>query len=191
MPYYEASKQDYAVWRSQLVWRNGIEQYERREFINEFAESIRIWMGKLGYKMEDRLNKELSFWLYRIYIQEIARKNHGAGVYIPEPLHRNTQEDYEHYNNIITIHDVDVFMCEWSNAEDMDDKSIIGKRVLYELQDFLYNVIDIESSKQGRLIAKLWEDSDSNSESEYEYAKTDVYIEEAKKGLHGGRGAKV
>ena len=174
-----------------MVWGLGIDQCERREFIYHFAESIRKWMGKLGYKMEDRLNKELSYWLYRLYVQEIARKNHGAPVHIPEPLHRNTQEDYDRYNDIVTINDVDTFMSEWSNAEDMDEKSIIGKRVLYELQEFLYSVIDLESSKQGRFIARLWEDSESNSDTDYEYVKTDVYIEEAKKGLHGGRGAKV
>jgi hypothetical protein len=191
MPYYQTSKQDYILWKSQLVWANGLTKYERGQFIHEFAESIRCWMNTLGYTMESRLNKELSFWLYRLYVQEIARKNHKEAVYIPEPLHRNTQEDYDHYNNVITIHDVDNFMKEWSHAEDMDEDSIIGNRVLYELQDFLYSVIDLETSKQGRLIASLWENSETNSDSEYEYKKTDVYIEEAKKGIHGGRGSKV
>ena len=82
-------------------------------------------------------------------------------------------------------------MKGWSHAEDMDEDSIIGNRILYELQDFLYSVIDLETSKQGRLIASLWENTDSNSDSDYEYKKTDVYIEEAKKGIHGGRGSKV
>lgn len=191
MPYYQTSKQDYILWKSQLVWANDIAKYERREFIREFAGSIRSWMSKLGYTMEDRLDKELSFWLYRLYVQEIARKNHKEAVYIPEPLHRNTQEDYDHYNDVITINDVDKFMKGWSHAEDMDEDSIIGNRILYELQDFLYSVIDLETSKQGRLIASLWENTDSNSDSDYEYKKTDVYIEEAKKGIHGGRGSKV
>jgi len=177
------------VWRSQPVWIGG-SVFERRVFIHDFAVSIRKWMKTLGYTMEDSLDKELSLWLYRLHVQEIARKKHGAPVFIPEPTHRDTQDDFDQYNMIVDHEAVSQLMNEWSNTQDMDVNSIIGKRVWYELQDFLYSVVDLDSSKQGRLIARLWDTSGSNSDDEFDYKK-DVYVEEANKGLHGGRGSKV
>jgi hypothetical protein len=191
MPYYRADKQDYIVWRSQPVWYADT-KCERREIITEFASSIRVWMKSLGYTMEERLTKELSLWMYRLYVQEIARRRYGEPVYIPEPNHRNTQDDYDRYNMIVDTEAVMNFMDEWSHVEDMDVDSIIGKRIRYELQEFLYYVLDLESSKQGRVVARIWDNSGSNSDTEYEHDKKgDVYMEEAKKGMHGGRGSKV
>ena len=186
---YITNKEDYIVWRSQPVWI-GVAKCQRRAFINDFAVSIRKWMKTLGYTMEHRLDTELSLWLYRLHVQEIARKKHGAPVYIPEPDHRDTQDDYDQYNMVVDHEAVTQLMSEWSNVQDMDMNSIVGKRVWYELQDFLYSVIDLESSKQGRLIARLWDTSGSNSDDEFDYKK-DIYVEEANKGLHGGRGSKV
>ena len=186
---YRANKEDYIVWRSQPVWI-GATRCERRAFINEFAVSIRKWMKTLGYTMEHRMDKELSLWLYRLHVQEIARKK-SEPVFIPEPTHRDTQDDFDQYNFIVNHEAVSQLMNEWSNTQDMDVNSIVGKRVWYELQDFLYSMIDLESSKQGRLIARLWDSSGSNSDDEFDYKKPDVYVEEANKGLHGGRGSKV
>ena len=171
------------------MWMGG-DKYERRAFIREFAVAIRKWMKTLGYNMEERMDVELSLWLYRLHVQEIARKKTGCAVFIPEPNHRNTQDDYDQYTMVVDHEAVTQLLSEWEGVQDMEVDSIIGKRVWYELHEFLYSVIDLESSKQGRLIARLWDNSGSNSDEEFDYKK-DAYIEEAKKGLHGGRGSKV
>ena len=176
------------VWRSQPVWV-GANKWERSVFLRDFATSIRKWMKTLGYTMEHRLENQLSLWLYRIYVQEVALKK-SEEVYIPEPEHRNTEDDYEQYNMVVDHHEVTKFMNEWSMFQDMDVNSIVGKRVWYGLQEFLYSLINLESSKQGRLIARMWDTSGSNSDNEVDYKK-DIYVEEAAKGLHGGRGSKV
>lgn len=186
---YLTNKEDYIVWRSQPVWI-GATKCERRAFIREFAVAIRKWMKSLGYTMEHRMDVEVSLWLYRLHVQEIARKKHGAPVFIPEPNHRNTQEDFDQYNMVVDYEAIRQLMSEWSNVEEMDQGNIIGKRVWYELQNFLYSMVDLESSKQGRLIARLWDSSGSNSDDDFDYKK-DIYVEEANKGLHGGRGSKV
>jgi hypothetical protein len=186
---YLTNKEDYIVWRSQPVWV-GSTKCERRAVIGEFAKSIRKWMKNLGYTMEHCMDKEVSLWLYRLHVQEIARKKHDASVFIPEPSHRNTQEDFDQYNMVVDHDSVTQLMNEWSNVDEMTVDHIVGKRVWYELQAFLYSMIDLESSKQGRLIARLWDASGSNSDDDFDYKK-DIYVEEANKGLHGGRGSKV
>ena len=179
------------MWMSEEVWLSGGIKCLRKEFLVDFADSIRVWMKTLGYTMEPRLYKELSMWLYRIYVQEIARKRHGRPVYIPEPFHRDTQDDRDQYEMVVSHDTVSEFMDEWSSVQDMDVDSFVGKRVWYEIHEFLYSVINLDASKQGRFIASIW-DNESTSDSEHEYdRKKDVYIEDANKGFHGGWGMKV
>ena len=180
------------VWMSQPVWLG--EFCPRKKFIAEFAQSIRQFMGPRGYKMEDRLEKELALWMYRIHIQETCRKKHGAPVELPEIEHRDTQDDYDQFCQVLGQQEVEKFMKLWS-ANDTNDllaDTHVGNRIRYGLEEFLYRVIHIEASKQGRFIASLWDTSGTASESEmYDSAKKDVYLEDATKGYHGGRGSKV
>jgi hypothetical protein len=190
--HYTASKQDYMVWMSQPVWLCRV-QCQRKDFIAQFAQSIRQFMAPYGYKMEDRLEKELALWMYRIHVQETCRKKHGAPVQLPEIQHRDTQEDYDQFCLTLGQQEVEKLMNTWS-ANDTDDllaDTHVGNRIRYGLEEFLYTVIHVEASKQGRFIASLWDASGSTSESEMYEPKKDVYLEDATKGYHGGRGSKV
>ena len=179
------------VWMSQPVWLSGATCL-RKDFIAEFAQSIRLFMGPRGYKMEDRLEKELALWMYRLHVQE-ARKKHGVPVELPEIHHRDTHEDYDQFCQTLGQQEIDSFITMWS-AKDTNDllaDTHVGNRIRYGLEEFLYRVIHVEASKQGRFIASLWDASGSTSESEMYEPKKDVYLEDATKGFHGGRGSKV
>ena len=180
------------VWMSQNVWLDGFRP--RKDFVAEFAQSIRQFMSPRGYKMEDRLEKELALWMYRLHVQEVCRKNHGAAVNLPDIEHRDTQEDYDQYCQTVGEQEIRQFMELWSakGTDDLLTDTHIGNRIRNGLEEFLYRVINVESSKQGRFIASLWDASGSTSESEmYDSAKKDIYLEDATKGYHGGRGSKV
>ena len=84
-------------------------------------------------------------------------------------------------------------MDMWSDSgtDDLLADTHVGNRIRYGLEEFLYRVINIEISKQGRFIANLWDASGSTSEAEMYEPKKDVYLEDATKGFHGGRGSKV
>ena len=79
------------------------------------------------------------------------------------------------------------FMDAWANMEDGDPQTRVGQRIRNEIQDFLYIFLDLESSKQGKVIARFWEDSDSDSED----GRRDPYLHDASQGYHGGWGSKV
>ena len=179
------------VWMSQPVWL-GAARCSRKNFIGEFAQSIRAFMSPRGYKMEDRLEKELALWMYRLHVQE-ARKKHGAPVQLPEINHRDTQEDYDQYCQAVGEQELKGFIDTWcaKGMDDMLEDTHVGNRIRYGLEEFLYRVINVEISKQGRFIANLWEASGSTSETEVYETKKDVYLEDATKGFHGGRGSKV
>jgi hypothetical protein len=80
-------------------------------------------------------------------------------------------------------------MDEWVDVEDLNSSSRVGYRIRNEIQDFIYHFIHLESSKQGRTIARFWDNSDSDSDDNK--PKNDIYLRDAGEGFHGGKGAKV
>ena len=84
-------------------------------------------------------------------------------------------------------------MVMWSlnETDDLFADTHVSNRIRYGLEEFLYTVIHVEASKQGRFIASLWDASGSTSDSDVYEPKKDVYLEDATKGYHGGRGSKV
>lgn len=186
MPYYRADESDFKLWLAQPVWIADVKE-RRGTVLREFYTSLTGLLKKKGYTMDARWNSSvnpLTNWMYRISVEEYARYNYNKAVYIPGPSHRNTHEDYDHFNHIVDTDTICQFMKEWSFAEDFDSR--LGYRMQYELKDFVYNFLDLELSKQGRVIARFWEDSGSDSDD-----GRDVYLRDANDGFHGGRGSKV
>jgi hypothetical protein len=189
MPYYRADESDFKLWLSQPVWIDDSKE-RRGTVLREFYDSVTMMLKKKGYIMDSRWNSKtnpLTNWMYRISVEEYAKSNHNSPVYIPAPGHRDTREDYDYFNHVIDIDTIHSFMDEWSSAEDLDTSSRLGYRVRYELHDFLYNFLDLERSKHGKVIARFWDDSGSDSDE----GGRDVYLRDASDGFHGGRGSKV
>lgn len=189
MPYYRADESDFKLWLDQPVWV--ADSKERRGTVmRDFHTSLTAMMKKNGYIMDgrwDSLVNPLTNWIYRLSLEEYARYNHNKDVYVPGPNHRNTQEDYDYFNHVVDNEMIRQFMQEWSFAEDFDSSSSrVAYRMEYELQDFLYNFLNLELSKHGRVIARFWEDSGSDSDD-----GRDIYLRDASDGFHGGRGSKV
>lgn len=192
MPYYRADESDFKLWLDQPVWIADVKE-RRGTVLREFHKSLTMLLKKKGYTMDARWHSSktnpLTNWIYRLHVEEYARRNYNREVYVPEPHHRNTQEDYDHFYHIVENDVIHEFMKEWSLAEDFDSSSCrVAYRMEYELNDFLYVFLDLELSKHGNVIARFWEDSGSDTD---EGGNRDVYLRDASDGFHGGRGSKV
>ena len=190
---YEANARSFERWLKQPVWVADNKE-KRISVLRDFHNPLTKFMKKNGYIMDSRWNSNktnyLMNWMYRIWLEENVRSNFNKQVYVPPPMHRDTEEDYDYFNCKIDIDMIEGFMKEWSFAEDFDsDSSRLAYRMQYELQDFLYSFIDLERSKHGRTIARIWEDSGSDSDDNWN--PRDVYLRDASDGFHGGRGSKV
>lgn len=190
---YEANARSFERWLKQPIWVADNKE-KRISVLRDFHNSLTKFMKKNGYIMDSRWNSNktnyLMNWMYRIWLEENVRSNFNKQVYVPPPMHRDTEEDYDYFNCKIDIDMIEGFMKEWSFAEDFDSESSrLAYRMQYELQDFLYSFIDLERSKHGRTIARIWEDSGSDSDDNWN--PRDVYLRDASDGFHGGRGSKV
>lgn len=182
--------EDFHLWLDQEVWTEGDEKMMRREYIPDFAEDLTIFMKSCGYTMDFRWKGGhyiVAKWMYMIHVQEFVTKKHRGKIEYADIIHRDWPDDYLEYTNALSFDKIANFMEGWQLYEDFDYDTCVGQRVLHELEDLLYPFIDMERSKNGQLVAN---DSDSDNEKNYKN-KDDIYIMEAREGIHGGRGSKV
>lgn len=193
MPYYRINNSDFNLWLQQPIWISNTVRDRRRDILLEFNDCVTQLLKNKGYVMDERWNSTTSFpllsWIYRIAVEETARYNYNNPVSIPPIIHRNTQEDYDYFYHIIDDDTIEKLMDEWSDVEDLNIDSRIGARVRTEIQEFLYTFVDLESSKQGKVIARFWEND--GSDSDHELSSRDNYLKDAVEGFHGGKGSKV
>jgi hypothetical protein len=186
------SKEEYRQWLYKEIWSLDVEPEQRRCVIIEFFESLTKLMKKNGYVMDKRWKwKEVAFWMFRLHIQERVRLQFNKPVYLPEIIHRNTEEDYEYYETYMTSEIIDNFLEPWKRIDDMDVDTRVGYRLRYGLSEFLYTFVNLENSKSGQIVAKRWEDSGSDSDYDNGNRNYDSYLQDARDGYHGGRGFKV
>jgi hypothetical protein len=193
---YKASESDFQVWLDTPIWVSDNTRGTRREYIPALADSLTAWMKTIGYKMDGRWAKGhriLAKWLYAIHILEIARCDMNAPLAYPEIIHRNWPEDKDEFHLYIDFHSISDFLEPWKTIEDLDYDVSWGRRVYEELETLLWHYVDLDASKIGiKLAEKLLEsDSDSDSGGGRRRKIDDVYLQEAREGLHGGRGSKV
>lgn len=196
---YKVSEEDFQVWLDGEVWVDDNEKGKRRDYIPHLADAITDWMRVIGYRMDARWGKGhrvLAKWLYSIQVLEIARCDFSASLAYPEIIHRNWQEDYDMYTAHIDYDMIEEFMESWKTIEDLDPEMRWGQRVYLELQTLLWHYIDVDSSKIGIKLAEklVTSDSDSDGGGSRRGGRRkidDIYIQEAREGLHGGRGYKV
>ena len=198
---YRVSSADFKGWLDSEIWLNDCEKGLRREYIPALTHAVREWMDTIGYKMSAQWTPTVvAKWLYAISVVEVARQS-GASLSYPEPCHRDWQEDHDMYSCEVDFYSVSEFLESFKTIEDLDyDTSPIGRRVYEELQRLIYCYIDMDNSRRGKQLAAKILDTDSDSDSSgsrrrrqasRRTAEVDVYLQEAKEGYHGGRGAKV
>lgn len=183
------SMNDFQLWLDQWVWVENT-QVRRRNCIPDFADSLTQFMKTNGYCMVSDWrygHMVVALWMYRIHSNECDKYKYHADIEYPEPFHRNWQEDYDEFQHVL---DISSFMENWNHCEDFDPETRLGQRVIHEIQLLLYVYIDMDRSKNGIRVAEALEDSDSDSEN-WRSHKVDVYVSEAREGMHGGYGFKV
>lgn len=195
---YKASEGDFQVWLDTPIWVSDCEKGTRRDYIPLLADELTLWMKTIGYTMDYRWGKGhrvLAKWLYAIHVLEIARLDYNAPLAYPEIIHRNWPEDKDEFHLYLDFDSISDFLEPWRTVEDFDYDVRWGRRVYEELETLLWHYVDLDASRIGiKLAEKLLEsDSDSDSGGSRRGRKKvdDVYLQEAREGLHGGRGSKV
>lgn len=183
--YYRVSENDFQDWLDQYVWMNGVERWPRRDYIPIFAEELTVLCKRKGYVLDGRWkkgHKVVAKWLYALHVQVIARRNQYGSVQYPKIKHRDWPEDKDIFEINIDQEAVEKFLDKWREHEDFDLETHIGLRVAAELPILLWNYVDLESSLQGKRMAKILE---TDSESDEDTIGHGDHWTDLSNGLHG------
>jgi hypothetical protein len=193
---YRASGSDFQIWLDQPIWVTDNTKLTRREIYPAVAEELTEWLKSKGYTMSNRWGKGHKILAQWSYAQacDFIREN-KKGIVYPSPSHRNTLEDYDQFHHICGFFDFQDLFEKWRMIEDFDPELPFGNILLHNIADLAYCFVDLDLSKQGRRIAQIGEDSESDSDGSRTRKKKkrheDVYLVEARQGMHGGKGWKV
>ena len=175
---------NFTHWLNQPVTFSSGTQISRIQYIGEFANDIRSFANRFGYKFVPSWNPTLvARWLYTLHIR------HATGDTSEFPYeeieHRDTIDDRAHYSCIIQEDDLDEMFSKWNNSSDLSIHTDIGVMVRDSLLRFMWNYIDLDISYQGQLVASiLYSESDSDSDTN-EGKRSDYYTKDAAEGYHG------
>lgn len=196
------SRKDFQLWLDQEVWVSGCTKALRRDWIPAFVEELTRRMNRLGYRMNANWRQgELVFakWLYLVHCssrtQPWETDNRLRNYYANMKEHRDWPEDRDRFSAIVTLDTLEQLLDVYREIEDLSQELPLGQLMLSELPYFLYTWVDLDRSKQGDIVARMFGDTTSDSDDEKWHPASkkadDIYLEEAKQGFHGGRGSKV
>lgn len=164
---------DFNDWLEQHIWISNMEKAARKTYIPMLYDSLTHFMKSKGYVMDSRWGRGpmiVARWLYAIHVHEVARKRSYEPIGYPDIQHRNWEEDNDVFDCTIDLQTVEEFMDEWKTVEDFNIETRQGFRTQVELQTLLYTYVDIDSSRQGKKLARQLDvpDTEGSDKEEYE-----------------------
>jgi len=182
-------KRNFDLWLNQPVNSHmDDEPFVRRDYIPDFADSLTDFIKSKGYRFDTRWklgHLVVAKWLYTIHIRHATLDT--TSFPYQEIHHRNTIEDIEHYNNIISDEELHSFLKAWGHTiDDLCIDTFIGVKIAEELKNLIWIYINLDISPQGIAVAEWLFQEDSDSEGEIVHKKfTDQYHQDMADGYHG------
>lgn len=150
---------------------------KRATWIREFVKNgLHPWLKSKGYTWavsEKDLGNYIATGLY---------DNMGLSLIesvwdYPVPNIGYNQDDKMHFYHVVSLDEWDKLWLVWGSMEDVSDDSPRGQDRRFDIQEFIWGLIDVENSRQTRVLDEMLEDL---SESDYEERsnRVDIYIQE-------------
>jgi hypothetical protein len=151
------------------------ESVPRGEMIHIFVKyGLRPFIQSQGYQLKGDLKKIKSLIASGLYD---SRFKHRLESKWPAPSNvEYDQEDLDHFNLILDLDKWEAFWENWGAWEDVDSNSRFGLERRLDIQAFVWDHIDIESSKQTEIVNRFFEEDEPHEEGGNGRRHEDVYI---------------
>lgn len=188
MFHYKPCKRDFILWLNSSTLIGG-EKVLRKEWIPWFHRAIERWMNTLGYTMNESWKQSpliLAKWLYCVHVVEVARQDYMGNLYYDEPNHRDTIEDKDRFETVVSFMEIEKFMGQFDENEDLCYRGKAGQRTQIDLAEFLYCHINVKNSKQGHYVTRILDAnaSDSDEDDAGVRSNMDNYVADSAEGWH-------
>lgn len=188
------SSADYKAWLDDYVWVDGITKERRGDVLREFTVDLVQRLRKMGYPISPEYNpyKCVCRWMYMIHTKCYVLPS--LKYSFDGPVHRNWAEDRTEFD--YTMSDfVDLLKEDWSEVEDFDEDSPVGREIWCECLEFVYHLVNVDMSANAAKVEYMLFGTESDGSDEEWSNKhvsgrrafkkaDDVYNQEASQGLH-------
>lgn len=155
----------YTSWLNEFAYvGNGLtEGTIENALLDFFYEGISPWIKSFGYSWSDQEDKIARKFLRTCYdIHTTSKLDSKYTLLIPEPRHRNYNEDRESFDFIVDTPSFVELLDTWNFRDE-----VVGTRLDYLLREFCYVWIDVTSGKPGEWTQRMIEaDTDDYSDED-------------------------
>ena len=175
---------DYTLWIQQPVYGKGPNKQSRYSILKVFSEDLVESMRRLGYPMGSAYKgaHTVGNWLYQLHCR--AYRSNRIQLKLPKPIHRDWEEDQEHFLSMVTWEWVQEFASYWKEVDTFDSDTMAGKETWESFPLFLYIYSNIDGSSHAKYVEDLVY-AEELEESSSDSKKKDVFLVEMEKGYHG------
>ena len=126
-----------------------------------FHDGVNPWIEGLGYRWSQDTNYVANKFVHLCYmIHTTAKMSETYELNLPEPKHRNYDEDRETFDLFVDTNDLLNFLTKWSFRSE-----IVGTRLDHLIKEFCYVWVDVTKGKPGAFTQKIF-DAEDEKESE-------------------------
>jgi len=149
----------------------------RREMIHIFTKCGLIpFIRSQGYEMNGDIKQIQSMLASGLYDSQFK---HNLESKWPAPTNTEyEEEDSDHFHMILDLNKWDAFWENWGSWEDVDPDSRFGPERRLDIQAFVWNHVDVSSSRQTKIVNRFFEDDEPQEEGGHGRRHEDSYIRE-------------
>lgn len=135
-----------------------------------FYNGVNPWIKSFGYKWSNTDAYIANKFVRLCYMISTTARDYDKDLSIPEPTHRNFQEDRETFDTIVSSSEFIDFLENWEFMYD-----IVGTRFDYLITEFCYIWLDVTSGAPGEFTQNVFNSYEDNNEEEDNIAGPDTY----------------
>ena len=126
-----------------------------------FHNGVSPWIEGLGYRWSQEKDYVANKFVHLCYmIYTTAKMSATYDLDLPEPKHRNYDEDRETFDLFVDTNDLLEFLSYWSFRSE-----IVGTRFDHLIKEFCYVWVDVTRGKPGAFTQKIF-DAEDEEEAE-------------------------
>ena len=151
----------------------------RKEWITNFVKNgLYPWIKSKGYNWhvpESYIKNCIATGLYENKNKSYLSSNWNYSAYNTDA---NTHYK-DHFYHVLNLNEWDKFWKIWGNMSDLSEDSHRGQDRRFDIQEFVWGQLDLESSFQTNIINELLEDLPDDDYDDKKVNRVDIYIQEA------------
>ena len=147
----------------------------RSAMIERFVrDGLMPYVKEKGYEWTGDLNRIKSALASGLHANQMR---HRADSVWPTPTNGDyIKEDLEHFEMVFDSSGWDAFWDNWGGWEDVDSESQYGLERRVDIQNFVWEHLDINASKQTAVVNRIFEEEEQQEDGDNRRRHDDVYV---------------